>query len=71
MDHGKLQHSLMGTPQGGIVSPLLFNIYMFPFDKYVFSEFIEPHLNNSHKTLQNPLHTNKMEGLRSKLTFAK
>lgn len=40
--------SLTGTPQGGIISPLLFNIYMFPLDKFIFKNFIEKYLN--HKT---------------------
>lgn len=54
MDSGKLEHSLMGTPHLSLRDkPLLFNIYMFPFDKYVFTEFIEPHLTNAHKPLQN------------------
>lgn len=42
MDQNKFEHSLNGTPQGGIVSPLLFNIYMFGFDQYVYEEFIVP-----------------------------
>lgn len=42
MDDKKYEHSLNGTPQGGIVSPLLFNIYMLEFDKYIYKEFIAP-----------------------------
>lgn len=32
--------SLLGVPQGGIVSPLLWNIYMHEFDKYVNYELL-------------------------------
>jgi group II intron reverse transcriptase/maturase len=42
MDEGKYEHSLKGTPQGGIVSPLLFNIYLFGLDKFVYERIMKP-----------------------------
>lgn len=38
IEFGIFKDSLLGTPQGGIVSPLLFNIYMHEFDLYVNGE---------------------------------
>lgn len=35
MEQGNFRHSLLGTPQGGIVSPLLANIYLHELDKYM------------------------------------
>ena len=42
IDGKKYEHSLKGTPQGGIVSPLLFNIYLLGFDKFVFERIMTP-----------------------------
>jgi retron-type reverse transcriptase len=35
MVDGTFQDSFLGTPQGGIASPILFNIYMNEFDKFI------------------------------------
>lgn len=39
------EHSIVGTPQGGIVSPLLFNIYLFGLDQFVYHKIILPIIN--------------------------
>jgi len=35
LEHWKFQRTYSGTPQGGIVSPLLANIYLHEFDKFM------------------------------------
>jgi RNA-directed DNA polymerase len=35
MEQGTTRHSVLGTPQGGIVSPLLANIYLHELDRYM------------------------------------
>jgi RNA-directed DNA polymerase len=35
MERGNLRNTMLGTPQGGIVSPLLANIYLHELDKYM------------------------------------
>jgi group II intron reverse transcriptase/maturase len=35
LEQGNCRHSLLGTPQGGIVSPLLANIYLHELDRYM------------------------------------
>jgi len=41
---GHYEHTMLGTPQGGIASPILFNIYMSKLDEYIneqINEYIE------------------------------
>src|SRR3989440_8042400 len=40
MSRGQFQETLTGTPQGGIVSPLLANIYLHELDKYMESNYL-------------------------------
>lgn len=63
MNEGKYQHSLLAVPQGGILSPLLFNIYMFEFDKFIYElitrERTYIHNQNKTKEYQKALYNKK------------
>jgi retron-type reverse transcriptase len=41
LENNYYEHSLLGVPQGGIASPILFHIYMHEFDMFIKNEFTE------------------------------
>lgn len=43
IEHGLYHMTTTGTPQGGILSPLLANVYLNDFDWYVGRKYLEPH----------------------------
>ena len=49
IDQGAYHDSELGTPQGGILSPLLSNVYLNDFDWYIGRCYMEPHRQCKHK----------------------
>jgi retron-type reverse transcriptase len=35
MENNTFKHSILGLPQGGIISPILSNLYLTPFDEFI------------------------------------
>ena len=49
IESGLMNDTEVGTMQGGILSPLLSNVYLNDFDWYVGRMYMEPHRQCKHK----------------------
>lgn len=50
--NGEIIENELGTPQGGLISPLLFNIYMNRFDWFIFNKYLR--LNKRKRSISIP-----------------
>jgi retron-type reverse transcriptase len=53
MGENRYEDSLMGVSQGGILSPLLFNIYMLEFDKWIYESFVKDTIESKSQNTEN------------------
>ncbi len=67
IEHDVLKNDNKGTPQGGILSPLLANVYLNDFDWYVGRKYMEPHRKCKYKA--NDSRRLKWSGVTPKYNF--
>jgi retron-type reverse transcriptase len=53
MGENRYEDSLMGVSRGGTLSPLLFNIYMLEFDKWIYESFVKRTIENKSQNTEN------------------